>query len=124
MKRFFIALAFVISFSANAQNYGYIITGYKQLPMMDYQFELIVKEPALENHRLLLDCQSFINGIYYMKYSEEEWKNIWFIMLSGSDCENAFYYTRTSLGEQGEFCLTVDVANEHLDFHTNPSECK
>lgn len=124
MKVLIIMIALIASLqSFGRDNYGFIIQGYNDIPQMDYQMEWVVQNPEAD-HKLLLDCQSFVNGLHYMRNVENRWIDRWFVMLSGNDCENAAFFSKDALEKSGPFCLFVNVSDEKLDFYSDLSDCK
>ncbi|MCK6593947.1 MAG: hypothetical protein L6Q33_02010 [Bacteriovoracaceae bacterium] len=124
MKVLIIMIALIASLqSFGRNNYGFIIESYNDIPQMDYQIEWVVQNPEAD-HKLLLDCQSFINGLHYMRNVENRWIDRWVVMLSGNDCENAAIYSMDALKNSGPFCLFVDISEEKLDFYSDLSDCK
>lgn len=127
--KLFKLLVFVLLFSfgnysgLEAKNYGFIIDSYKDIPQMDYQLELVIKYPKNAN-RLLLDCQSFINGIHYIKFNENQWKDLWFLMLSGNQCEDIAFFSKAVIEEQRAFCLFINLDAESVDLYEDLSECQ
>lgn len=125
-KMLLIALFLSLSLADDLEarrNYGFVIDGIKDIPQMDYQMEFVVKYPKNSN-RLVLDCQSFINGLYYMRFSEDEWKNLWFMMLSGNQCEDIAFFGRASIEEEKPFCMFVNLDAESVDLYSDLSECQ
>ncbi len=121
MKLLLIALMFALNSYASEQNF--IIEGYKQVPGMEFQLELVPKKP-IDNHRVLLDCQSFINGLHYENLNEDQWKDIWFLMMDGYDCEKAYGFSRELIDKCNPFCVRVNVDNKDINFFSNPEDCQ
>ena len=56
----------------NLSSYKMLIQDYQSVPELDYQTVLTVSNL---NKRVLIDCQSFINAIYYQSSVNGEWKD-------------------------------------------------
>jgi hypothetical protein len=112
-----------MAFHSYAMEYHYLINDYKLVPGMDYQVELVLQNPQI-NHRLLLDCQSFINGLHYLKFDDAKWRDVWFMMLSGNDCEDASNFSKKSLEAGVPFCLIADPQNIDLNFDVDLRSCQ
>lgn len=121
MKVFLIAM--LMAFNSSAIDHAFIVENYKEVPGMDFQVELVVKDQALD-HRLLLDCQSFINGLHYSKWGPDRWNDLWFLMLDGNDCEEAANFSKNSGDRMEPFCLSVNIENKVVDFYSSPSDCE
>lgn len=104
-------------------DFVYVIEGYNEVPHMDYQLELKPTN-GLPNNRLLLDCQSFINGFHSMNYVENTWRDIWFIMLSGNDCEQISIFSRQTIDESGPFCLFINPEEQTIDVSAHLPDCQ
>lgn len=115
-------MVFLLSLNIWAGDRSFIIENYKLVPEMDYQIELIARNPVI-NHRLLLDCQSFINGLHYMKLIESRWSDKWFLMLDGNDCEDASNFARSSSQDSKPYCMKVNLENRDLDFNSELAPC-
>ena len=98
-----------------------LIQKYQSVPEMDYQMVLTVPTP---DKRVFLDCQSFINAIYYQSSVSGEWKDDWSLMISGSQCEDVSQYAIESLDAGKPFCFNVDVKERKVDMSSNIEECK
>ena len=83
-----------------------LIQKYQSVPEMDYQMVLTVPTP---DKRVFLDCQSFINAIYYQSSVNGEWKDDLSMMVSGSQCEEVSEYAIESLDAGNLFCLNIDL---------------
>ena len=97
-----------------------LIQKYQSVPEMDYQMVLTVPTP---DKRVFLDCQSFINAIYYQSSVNGEWKDDWSMMVSGSQCEEVSQYAIESLDAGKLFCLNVDLKKREVDMSSNIEEC-
>lgn len=120
MKVFLIVLMFAIN--AFAFDHAFLVESYKKVPGMDYQMEYVVQNPKLD-HKILLDCQSFISGLHYMNQVNSRWNDVWFLVLEGGDCEDVALFSRDSLDQLAPFCLKVDVNQRNLDFSSDLSNC-
>ena len=97
-----------------------LIQNYQPVPEMDYQIVLTVADPA---KRVLVDCQSFINAIYYQSLVEDVWQNDWSLMLDGSQCEEVIEYAIMSLDAGNPFCFSVDRKERLVDVSSNVEKC-
>lgn len=120
MKLLLIAL--LIAINSYALDQSFVVEGYKHVPGMDYQIELLVQKPV-EDHKVVLDCQSFINGLHYMNFEEQRWHDVWFLVMSGNDCEGASVFSREAIDRNEPFCVHVNLDNKAIDFFSDPSAC-
>ena len=97
-----------------------LIQNYQQVPEMDYQMILTIPTP---DKRVFLDCQSFINAIYYQSSVNGEWKNDWSLIISGSQCEEVSQYAIESQDAGKSFCFNVDVKERQVEMSSNIEEC-
>lgn len=123
MKKLFVIFVALLAFSSFAKEINLVIDDYKSVPGMDYQIELVMKHSPPQ-HRLLLDCQSFINGLHYEKNLEKKWNSIWFIMLSGNECEDASNFSKSISEANNDYCLVVDPEEKVINFNEDLSECE
>lgn len=121
MKVFIIAL--FMALNSYAIDHAFVVENYKEVLGMDFQVELVVKDQELD-HRLLLDCQSFINGLHYSKWVQNRWNDKWFLMLEGNDCEDAANYSKGSIDKMEPFCMAVSLEKKQVDFYSSLSDCK
>jgi len=121
MKVFLIAL--IMAFNSYAIDHAFVVENYKEVPGMDFQVELVVKDLE-QDHRLLLDCQSFINGLHYSKWVQNKWSDLWFLMLDGNDCEDASNFSRGSIDKMEPFCLAVSLDKKEVDFYSSLNDCQ
>lgn len=82
--------------------------------------ELSVSNPQ---KRVLLDCQSFFNGVHYQSAVDGKWKDDWFMIMDGNDCEDVAQFAKSSLDANGPFCLNVDLEKHEVDVSSNLDEC-
>lgn len=120
MKKLILAL--FLSINSFAANYNYVIDNYKKIPGMDFQLELITRQ-TLENQRILVDCQSFINGIHYEKKLEGRWNDIWYIVISGNECEDVRAFVFDSINKDVPFCMQVDDETRNINFNSSLEVC-
>lgn len=121
MKRLLVIGLIVLSSLAFQKNY--IVEEYRGVPGMDYQMELVLRDQEL-NHRMLLDCQSFINGLHYMDQLNNKWKDEWFLMLSGNDCEDVSNFSQASFEKGEPYCLSVNLKDSELNFNSSLFDCE
>lgn len=115
-------LALFLSINSFAANYNYLVDNYKKIPGMDFQLELLTRHP-MENQRILVDCQSFINGIHFAKKNEGRWSDIWYIIISGNECEEVRAFVFETINNSAPFCLQVDVETRNINFNSSLEEC-
>ena len=120
MRRFLIV--FLIMLSSLSFQKNYIVEEYKEVPGMDYQMELVLRDQEL-NHRMLLDCQSFINGLHYMDRLDSRWHDEWFLMLSGNDCEDVSVFSQSSFEKGEPYCLSVNLQDKEVNFNSSLLDC-
>lgn len=82
--------------------------------------ELSVPSPQ---KRVLLDCQSFFNGVHYQSMANGKWKDEWSMIIDGNDCEDIASFARESLDAQQPFCLNVKLEEREIDVSSNLDEC-
>ena len=116
-------ITFLVLFQAYANENSFIIKGYKLVPDMDYQLELVMQNPA-PNQKLLLDCQSFINGLVKLEYTDSVWENVGFFMLSGNDCDEAAQFGIKAQEMSLPYCLKLNFEKFKLDLSYELSKCE
>lgn len=109
-------IALMLSFSESKL----LINGYQRVPGMDYQMELSVPNPA---KRVLLDCQSFFNGVHYQSAVNGKWKDDWSMIIDGNDCEDVSMFAKNNLDAGNPFCLNVDPEEKSIEVSSNLDEC-
>lgn len=97
-----------------------LINGYKPVPGMDYQIELSVPNPE---KRVLLDCQSFFNGVHYQSDVNGKWKDDWQMIIEGNDCEDISQFAKSNLEAGNSFCLNINLEDRAIDVSSNLDEC-
>lgn len=97
-----------------------VVRNYQAVPEMDYQMILVLPTP---DKRVFLDCQSFINAIYYQSVVNGEWSNDWSLIISGGSCDDISGYAKQSLDAGNPFCLSVDPKVRVVDISSNIDEC-
>jgi hypothetical protein len=122
MKILISIFCFFLVFRIQASDYSFIIKGNRVIPQMDYQLELIL-EPSSENSKMILDCQSFVNGLNLLEYFEDKWSQKWFYMLSGNDCEDAALFSIKSQEENKPYCLILNFDEYNLDLSHDLKKC-
>ena len=116
-------ITFLSSFQAFANENSFIIQGYKLVPEMDYQLELVLQNP-IPNQKLLLDCQSFVNGLVKLEYIDSIWENVGFFMLAGNDCDEAAQYGLKAQEESLPYCLKLNFEKFNLELSYDLSKCE
>lgn len=111
-----VMIAFLLSLSDSKL----LINNYKPVPGMDYQMELSVPNPE---KRVLLDCQSFFNGIHLQSAVQGKWKDDWFLMIEGNDCEELSQFAKSNLDANRPFCLNVNLEERSVDVSANLDDC-
>ena len=116
MKNLMLVFFFIlISFAAQGRQISaYVVLGEAEVPGMDYQFEWVVKN-LKNDQRLIVDCQSFINGIRLGKNEGEMFVSKWEIYLSAETCEKLVLYGREQFEQNKNFCLIADHLNKDLE---------
>lgn len=109
-------VALLLSFSSARL----LINGYQAVPGMDYQMELSVPNPE---KRVLLDCQSFFNGLHYQSAVNGKWKDDWHMVIDGSDCEDILQFAKSSIDAGNPFCLNVNLEERSIDISANIDDC-
>lgn len=89
---------------------------------MDYQLELILQKPVT-NQKLILDCQSFINGLVKLEYIDQRWEESAFFMLSGNYCEDAMRFGLKAAETNSPYCLMIDYEQFNLSLSYDLSLC-
>ena len=89
---------------------------------MEFARELCPLFPLFD-YRIILDCQSFFNGVHYQKFYSSKWQDSWFVMLTGADCEEAIYFSDNSILNLKPYCLTVKTVTHDVVFNTDLSLC-
>lgn len=115
-------LIILLSFNLMASENGILLKGYRPVSGMDYQIELLLNRPD-DHVKLLLDCQSFINGLNYLRYEDKKWVSEWFYMLSGNDCEEAAQQVFGLSSLNILFCLNINEEEYKLDLSGNIENC-
>ncbi len=121
MKKLILLLA--ISFQLFAAGDGLLMKGYRPVEGMDYQIELLLNEPD-DHVKVLLDCQSFINGLHHMRYEDKKWIDNWFYMLGGNDCEEAASQAVGFSQLNLLYCLRVNEEEYKLDLSPQIEDCE
>ena len=96
---------------------------YKLVPEMDYQLELVLQNP-IPNQKLLLDCQSFVNGLVKLEYIDSIWENVGFFMLAGNDCDEAAQFGLKAQEESLPYCLKLNFEKFNLELSYDLSKCE
>ena len=124
MKKLIVAfiMAFSMDFTNSKDDFKSIIVNYMILPQMEYARELIPNNPIVD-HQIILDCQSFFNGIHYKIYKKGKWQDDWFIMLAGKDCEDSMDFSDESITNLKPYCLIVNHQTKEVDFNSDVSLC-
>lgn len=104
----------------NLSSYKMLIQDYQSVPELDYQTVLTVSNL---NKRVLIDCQSFINAIYYQSFVDEVWQNDWSLMINGNQCDDVTEYAKISIDDGNPFCFSVDTKKRLIDVTKNVDEC-
>ena len=97
-----------------------LIQSYQSVPEMDYQMLLTL---PTDDKRILLDCQSFINAIYYQSSIDGVWENDWSLMINGGQCEELSQYAKESIDAKIPFCMKVDLHERTMEMSADTSEC-
>ncbi len=111
-----------MDFTNSKDDFKSIIVKYNILPQMDYARELILNNP-IANQRIILDCQSFFNGIHYQMSIASKWQDDWFMMLAGKDCEDSMHFSDESITNLKPYCLIVNHQSQEVDFNSDVSLC-
>lgn len=109
-------ISLLLSLSSNK----ILIHDYHPIPGMDFQMELSVSNPQ---KRVLLDCQSFFNGVHMQNAVNGKWKDEWFLIIQGNDCEDVSQFAKSSIDAGNPFCLNVDMENRSIDVSANIDDC-
>lgn len=116
-------ITFFSSFQVFANENSFIIQGYKLVPDMDYQLELVLQKP-ITDQKLLLDCQSFVNGLVKLEYIDFIWENVGFFMLAGNDCDEAARFGIKAQEDQLPYCLKLNFEKFNLELSYDLSRCE
>lgn len=100
--------------------YRFLINGVARIPLFDYQYGLLTVN---EDERLVLDCQSFIQGlkIFWFNGSEEMFYDG--IMLSAGECQHIAYNVFISVSEEKDLCLKINPDNWLIRLGDDPDLC-
>lgn len=101
---------------------SFIIQGHRPVPDMDYQLELVLQKPIPEQ-KLLLDCQSFVNGLVKLEYIDSSWENVGFFMLAGNDCDEAARFVIKAQEDRLPYCLKLNFEKFNLELSYDLSKC-
>ena len=125
MKKFMLVCLFLLlSFASHGRHVSaYVVLGEAEIPGMDYQFEWVVKN-LKNDQQLIVDCQSFINGIRFGKYEGEVFVSKWEIYLSEEMCEKLIMYGREQFEQNKNFCLIADHLNKDLEVYEEIKFCE
>ncbi len=125
MKNLMLICLFVLmSFAAHGRHVSaYVVLGESELPGWDYQVEWVVKN-LRNDQRLIIDCQSFINGVRFEKAEGQMYVSKWEIYLSEESCENLINYGRDQFGQNKNFCLIADHLNKDLEVYEEIKFCE
>ena len=115
-------IGLLYSFQVHAGVNAYIIDGYRSIPEFDYQIELLLQTNN-QSQRLILDCQSFVNGLSELDLVEGEWRLRNFFMISGNNCEEVFNFSLKSFEMHKPFCLKLNFGRYTIDYDYDLSRC-
>lgn len=84
-------------------------------------FELITQK---KYGKVILDCQSFIQGINFYKTDEEEREKIYLkFYLDSYQCEDFFYKIKSSLNKKYQPCIELNLSTGEYSLNQNIKEC-
>jgi hypothetical protein len=100
--------------------YRFLVNGVARVPLFDYQYNLLTENP---DERLLLDCQSFIQGmkVYWFNGVEEVLYDA--LLLSGGECQYIAYNVFTSSSQEKELCLKINPDKFTIKVGDDPDLC-
>ncbi len=102
---------------------SFVVNGEAEVQDMDYQVEWLVENPEKE-HRLIVDSQSFINGIRYERFIENRFQGKWMIYIDGEACVNFVMFGRELIDQNGNFCLIADHQNKNVEILKDLRFCR
>lgn len=100
--------------------YRFLISGVGRVPLFDYQYDLITENP---DERLLLDCQSFIQGLKIFWFNGVEEILYDGIMLSAGECQYIAFNAFTSLSQNTDLCLKIHPETWAIRVGDDPDLC-
>ena len=100
--------------------FHFLVVQFNPISGMDFQIELVTQ---FKEKRILLDCQSFFNGLHSQVYSNEKWIDEWFLMIDGNSCETLTNYTINKSKNGQSYCLNANLENKSVDVSTDLSLC-
>ena len=98
-----------------------LVSQFHPVAGMDFQIELVTQ---FEEKRILLDCQSFFNGLHSQIYSNGKWNEEWFVMIDGNSCENLTNYTVNKISVGQSYCLNANLEEKSLDVSSDLGLCQ
>ncbi|MCR9205642.1 MAG: hypothetical protein NXH75_13750 [Halobacteriovoraceae bacterium] len=96
--------------------YRFRIQEAKRVPDFDYAYDL---KTILAKEHLVLDCQSFIQGLHIYWDGEAAGG----VLLSEMECQYIAYHVFTTLGQNQDLCLKINPDNWNIKVGDDPDSC-
>lgn len=129
MRKVYLLLILIIPFLPNAfgyhdfdgpvfkdGEYRFRIQEAGRVAGFDYSYDL---KTILPKEKLILDCQSFIQGLHIF-WEEEQAGGI---LLSEGECQFIAYHVFTTLGQNQDLCLKVNPESFEIKVGDDPDNC-
>ena len=123
MKTYIICALLVYSIlENNAFAENFLIKDFFKVIGRPAQIQLVPSIP-LSDHKLVLDCFSFIDGLHYIKLESLKWTDEWFIPMDENVCEEAIQWCIDYSSKTQVYCLRIDNFTHNVNFDFNLSDC-
>jgi hypothetical protein len=84
-------------------------------------FQLVTQE---KYGKVILDCQSFIQGINFYRTDEEGTEKIYLkFYLDSYQCEDFFFQIKNSLNKKNQPCIELNISTGEYSLDKNIKEC-
>ncbi|MBT5094240.1 MAG: hypothetical protein HOM21_08365 [Halobacteriovoraceae bacterium] len=105
------------------------VSQFARLPVNNYattDFEFMTElKTVAEVEKVIIDCQSFINGIMFKEQATDgDWNTAYQSALSEAECEEVTKFVRNSVDGKKNACVELDLLRNTYQLSRKTSDCR